>query len=155
MGGNIRLGQSKCKHQFAYNAHPASLRAFCEAGGRHLLQSRQSNAPPIYISSCLPRCEPAGTRAPLFSPCLADFPAPSVDRGEPTTAPVEGEPCSVGNTVQHSNYEENGQQSSPDINLQSPHCVTSRFIFRESVGTALLCGKLCVRGIGAGLAAGI
>lgn len=94
-------------------------------------------------------------QTPLLSLSLADFPPLLTDRGEPTTAPMEDEPRSVGNkctTV----IMRNGQQSSPDINLQSPRCVTSQFIFSELVGNGSFMGKaLSVRGIVAGLTAGI
>lgn len=83
----------------------------------------------------------------FFSLSLADFPARSADRGEPPTAPMEDEPRSVGNKC-NVVIMRNGRQSSPDITLQSPHCVTSQFIFSEFVGSGSLMWKaLSVSGI--------
>ena len=91
----------------------------------------------------------------FFSLTLADFPARSADRGELPTAPIEDELCSVGNKC-NVVIMRNGRHSSPDITLQSPHRVTSQFIFREFVGSGSLMWKaLSATGIVAGLAARI
>lgn len=136
--------QSKCKHNLSTLViHPPSL------SSEFLWAMPYS----IYISSCLSRCETSACKR-HYSPSLplADFPAPSANRGETKKQPRRRTSRdSVGDKC-NGVIMKNGQQS-------RPHPLTVRHHGLYSVNRwerlFFLWEALSVRGIVAGLAAGI
>lgn len=157
-------GSSKVKANVILTLHALFLHQLCNAGPslhlstsfeRQLLSSCQSNALCIYISLCLLRCETLACKCHyLSSPWLISQHCQMIEVRW-RQPPMEDELRSAGNKC-NTVIMRNGQQSSLDITLQSPHCVTSQFIFSELVGSSSFMWKaLSVRGIVSGLAARI